>query len=61
MTWSLVFIAVAAVSALFGFGVLASAEVAQVLSVLFFLLGLGALAAKVLDEDSSRRDDGTRK
>lgn len=44
MIWSMIFAGVAGVCALFGFGVLAEAEMAQVLTVVFGLLSLGGLA-----------------
>lgn len=55
MMWALLFIGVAAVSSLFGFGILASAGVAQAISIVFLTLGLVAVALQVRQRDNQRR------
>lgn len=49
MTWPFLFTGLALLTAPFGFGFLADALVAQVLSVGFLLIGLGTFAVRISD------------
>lgn len=51
MTWPILFVGLAVLTAPFGFGLLSEAPVAQVLSVAFLLIGLGTLAVRIRDRE----------
>lgn len=50
MIWCFLFAGVSVISALFGFGIFATAIMAQVLAVVFGLLSLACLSARLMSD-----------